>query len=83
MWSIVIKVNMLYPDRPASWRLNPVLMPRLVKKIKENRLTAKKILMNDTLKRLRRETKKPVTNIFLYVCIPFYKPKLSPIKYLV
>ena len=56
MWSIVIKVNMLYPDRPASWRLNPVLMPRLVKKIKENRLTAKKILMNDTLKRLGSET---------------------------
>ena len=56
MWSIVIKVNMLYPDRPASWRLNPVLMPRLVNNIKENRLTAKKIIMNDTLKRLGSET---------------------------
>ena len=72
MWSIVINVNMLYPDRPASWRLNPVLMPRLVNKIKENRLTAKKIILNDTLKRLGTETKKKQLQTFSYMFVYFH-----------
>ena len=83
MWSIVIKVNMLYPDRPASWRLNPVLMPRLVNNIKENRLTAKKIRRNDIFKYIGSKTRKTVANIFLYVCIPFTWTKTKSYKHLV
>ena len=46
-WRVVVKYRMLYPDKPASWRLNPVLIRFLVRMTTDKILTGKKLCISE------------------------------------